>query len=106
MDDDLNTSGAFSVIFDMIKEVNNKIAKENNFSLESIEKVLKLFDDLTQILGLKFEFEGQNFTEEIKLLLEKREFYRKNKNWEEADKIRDLLKRKGYSVQDEKIAKN
>jgi cysteinyl-tRNA synthetase len=106
MDDDLNTSGALSVIFDMIKEVNNKIAKENNFSLESIEEILKLFDDLTQILGLKFEFESQDITEEIKSLLEKREFYRKNKNWEEADRIRDLLKSKGYNVQDEKIAKN
>ena len=104
MDDDLNTSGALSVIFDMIKEVNNKIAKENNFSIKSIEKVLKLFDDLTQILG--FKFESQDITEEIKSLLEKREFYRKNKNWEEADRIRDLLKSKGYNVQDEKIAKN
>ena len=102
MDDDLNTSGALSVIFDMIKNINNKISKEQNFSCDSINKVIKLFDDLTQILGLKFEIKNKNINKEIEDLLAKREVFRKNKNWQEADKIRDLLKSKGYNIQDGK----
>ena len=104
MDDDLNTSGALSVIFDMTKNINNKISQEQNFSCDSINKVIKLFDNLTQILGLKFEIKNKtkNVSKEIEDLLAKREFFRKNKNWQEADKIRDLLKSKGYNIQDGK----
>jgi len=102
MDDDLNTSGALSVIFDMIKDINNKIAKQEKYSNNSIREIIKLFDDLTQVLGLKFESQNKNLTKEIEDLLAKREFYRKNKNWSEADKIRDLLKSKGYDIQDSK----
>ena len=106
MDDDLNTSGALSVIFDMIKDINNKIAKQEKYSNNSIREIIKLFDDLTQVLGLKFESQNKNLTKEIEDLLAKREFYRKNKNWSEADKIRDLLKSKGYDIQDSKSSTN
>lgn len=106
MDDDLNTSGALSVIFDMIKNINNKIAKQEKYSSNSIKKIIKLFDDLTQVLGLKFESQNKNITKEIEDLLAKREFYRKNKNWSEADRIRDLLKSKGYDIQDSKNSTN
>ena len=40
--------------------------------------------------------------EEIEKLLEDRKQARENKNWELSDKIRDILKEKGYNVKDSK----
>ena len=40
--------------------------------------------------------------EEVKKLVEERNEARKNKNWSESDRIRDILINKGYNVKDSK----
>ena len=42
-------------------------------------------------------------TEEIQALIDEREIARKNKNFIEADRIRNLLKEKGFDNNDKKI---
>ena len=44
----------------------------------------------------------QEIPDEIKELLTKRAEARKNKAWAESDKIRDIIKEKGYIVKDSK----
>ena len=43
-----------------------------------------------------------HFHDEIKELLKQREEARKNKDWSESDKLRDIIKEKGYIVKDSK----
>ena len=102
MDDDLNTSGALSVIFDMVKEINTKILNEK-FEKSSVDKVLNLFDSLINILGLSLDENEVQITDEIAELIRKRNEYRKNKDWKHADLIRDQLEKLGVNVSDKSI---
>ena len=40
--------------------------------------------------------------QEVIILAEKRQQARKNKNWQEADELRNAIKQKGYTVKDSK----
>ena len=68
-----------------------------------IAKVLKKFDT---VLGIKIDKEETNkkieIPEEILKLVEERKQARKEKNWAESDRLRDLIKEKGYEVKDTK----
>ena len=64
--------------------------------------MLEKFDT---VMGLKIDKQDkkeQEIPEEIKELMEKRQKARQEKNWAEADKIRDEILAKGYTVQDTK----
>ncbi|PZM83258.1 cysteine--tRNA ligase, partial [Candidatus Gracilibacteria bacterium] len=55
-----------------------------------------------QILGI-MDFsilDSDEISEEILDLFEKRNNFKKEKNWEEADKIREILLEKGYKIID------
>jgi len=56
---------------------------------------------MEEIFGFDlFKKEGVKIPEKIKELSEKREKARKEKKWKEADKIRDEIRKKGYSIED------
>ncbi|MHA1200617.1 MAG: CysS/YqeB C-terminal domain-containing protein, partial [Candidatus Heimdallarchaeaceae archaeon] len=63
-----------------------------------------LFDEFRTVLGLFEDFNSYlslNTVEKlIKLLIEIRGEYRKEKNWEMSDKIRDELKEAGIALED------
>ena len=106
MDDDLNVSGALSVVFEMVKFVNSKISENEKMNVKFIEKSISSFDEFMEIFGLKVDNFELNLPEKIKNLIEKRKIARENKNWNEADKIRDYLKKKGYLIEDGKFGTN
>ena len=56
------------------------------------------------VLGLKIDEENkkEEIPEEIINLLKQRQQARQEKNWAESDRIRDLIKEKGYMVKDGK----
>ncbi len=90
INDDLNMPQALAVVWAMLKdeEVNNKIKY----------RTLLEFD---RVLGLGVEsIKKVNISEEVQILMEKREDARLKKNWKEADQIRDKLKSLGYSIED------
>lgn len=103
MDDDLNTSGALSVIFDMVKEINTKVSLNDKFEGASVDKVLNLFDSLIDILGLSLDENEVKITDEISKLIEKRNECRKIKDWKTADSIRTQLEKLGVNVSDSSI---
>ena len=67
------------------------------------KEILKLLYDFDKILGLGLKkVKLQTIPVVIMALVQRRESYRKNKQWEEADKIRKEILNKGYTVEDTK----
>ena len=102
MSDDFNTADAISVIFELVKFANT-YAKEGA-SKPFIEEVLTLFNELVDILGLIYKVDGDNAEglsdEEIEDYIAQRKQAKKDKNFAEADRIRDYLKEQGVLIED------
>ena len=72
----------------------------NNTAKDVLEKVLAAIHEIGDVLGLfevKEEVQGDA---EIEALIEKRNEARKNKDWAEADRIRDELKARNIILKD------
>ena len=91
INDDLNMPVAMSVVWEVAKRT------------EKSKKVAELLKKFDRVLGIKIdEYKEEEIPEDIKELLTKRAEARKNKDWTESDKLRDLIKEKGYIVKDSK----
>jgi cysteinyl-tRNA synthetase len=125
MDDDFNTPKTVSIIFDFVNDT-NRFFEENpevnpslcSCALDNLEKlgnILTLFQDkrehisqdsdlLKQIRDLSKDFttnvEEKTIEELVDILLEARGKARAEKNWTDADKIRDKLEGLGFEIQD------
>lgn len=97
LDDDLNTPNALSAVFGLMKYVNKEI-ESDKADKKSIEELAKFFDEFNKIFDV-LEESGEITAEEQKLI-DQREHFRKEKNFIEADKIRDELKQCGLSLED------
>ena len=101
MDDDFNTAGGVSAIFDLARDVNTACAATAAPSAALCKAALESFDELTGVLGLLYEQGGEkNLDAEIEALIEQRQAARKAKNFAEADRIRDELKEQGIILED------
>lgn len=100
MDDDLNTGEALGAIFELVKEINTKVI-DGVSSKALVEYAIKVFDDLTGVLGLLYERkEEKSLDDQVEEMINARNEARKNKNWAEADRIRDELKAQGIVLED------
>ena len=91
INDDMNMPLALSVVWEAVKypEKSPKIAQ-----------LLKKFDT---VLGIKIdEVQETKIPQEILGLVEERKQARSDKNWNESDRLRDLIAEKGYIVKDTK----
>ncbi len=98
LDNDLNISGGWGIIFDWIRDVNKAIAA-NSLSSTEAANALATWDRLDSVLGLG----GKPAVEappELLALLEERQAVRKAKNFARSDAIRDELKAKGWQIED------
>lgn len=100
MDDDLNTADAISAIFEIVGEANKAITAESRTSKEVILSVIKEIKELGSVLGLFEKEQKEEIPAEIEALLTARAKARQEKNWADADAIRNQLKEKGYAVKD------
>ncbi|PIE53162.1 cysteine--tRNA ligase [Candidatus Fermentibacteria bacterium] len=101
LDDDLNTPGALAAVFDFVRSGNTIL--EGNPSDGDRRAMADLMDVLvTDVLGIVLESGGADNSAEAlcAILGELRGYLRKNKLFAQADKMRDDLKKAGYSVQD------
>lgn len=97
MDDDINTADAISVVFELVRDIN---ADEKDDSTKEFARACEdLLTELANVLGLLTDEEDE-IPEEIKKLVEERQEARKSKNYARADEIRDILKEKGFAVED------
>lgn len=99
MDDDFNTANAISVLFDLAKEANRYLRKEQS-SKRVLTAFLDTFQDIGGVLGIDLKPEKQLLDEEIERLIQEREEARKARNFEKADAIRDELLRRNIIVED------
>ena len=99
MDDDLNTADAISAVFELVKDINTSVITDAP-SKELVEYATKLFDELTGVLGLVYNRKTESLDDEIEKMIEARTQARKDRNWAEADRIRDELKAQGIILED------
>ncbi len=101
MDDDFNSPGAISVLFDLAKQIN----KEEGEKAQLLAGRLKY---LASILGIleqdptSFLTQGANNDdqEQIEALIKERNEARAQKDWARADKARDALKALHIELED------
>ena len=99
MDDDLNTADAIASIFELVRDINtNVVGKTPSKAL--VEGAISVFDELTGVLGLVYNRKTETLDSDIESLIEARTNARKEKNWAEADRIRDQLKEMGIVLED------
>ncbi len=101
MDDDFNTSGALSHLFNLVRAINQ--GRDNGASVDAIESAQATLQELGGVLGLRLEqpVGGDSSADPfIDLLLEIRSALRGIKQWEMSDKIRDQLAELGVIVED------
>ncbi len=100
MDDDLNTADSISAIFDIVSVANKNLSQEGDNAKSVIEATLSMIHEIGDVLGLFEKKEELLVDSEIEELIEKRNEARKNKDWAEADRIRDELKARNIILKD------
>ncbi len=95
LEDDLNTSGLFGILFEKMPILQND---------SHAKALVKYF--LVHVLGLTLKPIAQKTTEitpEIQNLLSQREIARSTKDWTLSDRLRDQLQKLGVDVHDKKL---
>ena len=92
MDDDFNTQKALTVLYEFMND--------SNKTKTGGKQTLKFFKDINNI------FKAFSFTvdipKEIEDLAKERKLARDSSNWEQSDKLRNLIESKGYTIEDKK----
>ena len=105
MNDDFNTPILIANIFDAVKFINKVNQQKANISKEDWEVLLSSINSFVfEVMGLQksnlTNNENSKINDVLDIILELRDDARKNKNYELSDKIRDMLKNKGISIND------
>lgn len=96
--DDLNISAAIAALFDFIREVNSEIDR-NHVGVTEASLALKALSELDQVLAI-MEREAVEIPDDVQKLFEDRQKARKEKNWAQADEIRDKIEVLGFVIED------
>mgnify|MGYP003975469463 FL=1 len=101
LEDDFNTHLALSAFFQLVKET-NRLAAEEKLGKKDAEIIKKEFERMSIILGLSIPKMTEEKKQEIDDLILNREQMRKEKQFVEADKIRDKLNEMNIELIDHK----
>lgn len=108
MDDDFNTPRALALLFEEARALNRLF---DSRKYKGLEKRIAAFRAICGTLGLTpqgyFERKKQRWLKKgviaashVEMLVSQRNLYRQQKNWAEADRIRDELEGKGIIIED------
>lgn len=99
LQDNLNISLALAALFDLIRDI-NVLIDQKQIGLHGAREVLKTLQGINAILNC-IEFEQQTeVPQEIVAALESRNLARQQKNWKEADRLRDYITSQGFAIED------
>jgi cysteinyl-tRNA synthetase len=98
LDDDLNVSAAWGVVFDWVRETNRRLAA-NDLAKNQAASALAAWREIDKVFGLGRQQEAEA-PADIQALLEQRQAARKAKDFKGADALRDELKSKGWVIED------
>ncbi len=101
LSNDFNTPLALAVYYKLIKEVNS-LAAEEKITENYAKTILPEFERMSEILGIEIMKVSDEEKNEISRMIKKRDEYRIEKNYEEADKIRDEIAGKNIIFIDHK----
>jgi len=101
LEDDFNTHLALSAFFQLVRET-NRLAAEEKLGKEDAQIIKTELQRMLEILGLTVPKMTENEKQEIDNLIESREQFRKEKQFVDADKIRDKLNEMNVELIDHK----
>jgi len=100
LDDDFNTPIAISVLFELVQQINRKYELDKLLMLYSLGKNIGILQLNPDAYFKKGTMENTLSDNKIEELIAEREIYRNNKNFSEADRIRDELLEAGVILDD------
>ena len=98
LDDDLNISGALGSVFSCIHEINT-FRETNSLTEDDVQAILGYLNRIDSVLNVLEEPENQ-LSDEEQTLVDARQQARADRNWVEADRIRDELLSRGIILED------
>jgi cysteinyl-tRNA synthetase len=98
LDDDLNVSAALAALFDLVRELNRRIA-DRGLSTADAERALGLLRELDGVLGILPD-QSDELPAGAAELLEARVAARAGRDWAASDRLRDELVAKGIILED------
>jgi len=101
LNSDFNTHLALSAFFKLVKET-NRMAADASLGKKDVEKIMPEFERMLEVLGLDIPKISQDEKEEIDSLITKREELRQEKQFEEADNIRNKINEMNVELIDHK----
>ena len=101
LNNDLNTPLALTVYYKLIREVNS-LSAEEKLTIVSAKIILPEFERMSDILGIKIFKVSDDEKNEINQMIKKRDEYRAEKNYDEADKIREQIAERNIIFVDHK----
>lgn len=93
INDDLNMPVAMSVVWEVVKYPKKS---------QQLKDLILKFDEVMGFDLANYKQKEEEIPEKIKELVLQRDNARKDKNWSESDRLRDILTQKGYNVSDTK----
>ncbi len=101
MDDDFDASRAARVLVEFASFINKYVNTSGQKIRKSMEKMMESFLKLANVLGVFEDFQrSDELHEEEKKMIEERENLRREKRFEEADRIREELRKRGVILYD------
>ena len=101
LEGDLNTHLALSTFFQLVKET-NRLAADEKLGKENAHTIKIELKRMLRILGLRIPSITEDEKQKIDELIRSREQFRKEKQFEDADKIRDKLNEMNIELIDHK----
>ena len=101
LEDDLNTHLATTAFFQLVKEI-NRVSVENIFGKDESQLIKKEFSRMMKVLGLLIPEITLEEKQKIDKMIADREIFRKEKQFEKADQIRDKLNEMNVVLVDHK----
>jgi cysteinyl-tRNA synthetase len=98
MDDDLNVSAALAALFDLVRELNRRIA-DRSLSTADAARALGAVRDLDRVLAILPD-EAADLPDGAAALLAAREAARASRDFATSDQLRDALAALGVAVED------
>ncbi|CCB92264.1 cysteinyl-tRNA synthetase [Waddlia chondrophila 2032/99] len=98
--DDLNISVALASLYELVRDVNGLI-DQGKLGEGDANRVLELLKRFNSVLGvIDFEMKEESIPDDLIQALDDRIAARQNKDWSEADRLRDYIQSRGYVIED------
>jgi cysteinyl-tRNA synthetase len=99
LDDDLNVSAGWGVVFDWVRDLNRSLAA-SEVSADKAAAAVATWQRIDNVFGLGSPSEVAEIPADIQALLEARETSRKARDFKQADAFRGELRSKGWIIED------